>query len=245
MYQDGFVHIGYNIEDIGHIKKDDDVVSFDAFEDYLQAYTKKNRRLRNKFQDPVVHVRNQFKESLAVVIDAFRDHTFHKPDGAAEDGYSIMASDFVVDEDLNVWLMNTETSSHASDISEDYYFKLEMVHELWYGMISTLQEIWSKQARDVPILPLKTTGKWQLIAAGTEWLFNYKGYERPQKRKSCNVHQNKKTQNRIVSREADDEESGEDAEMATTARPFEDNEGEDNEEDEHIRDMPDDEEVIA
>ena len=94
-------------------------MSFDAFEDYLQAYTKKNRRLRNNFQDPIVHVRNQFKESLAVVIDAFRDHTFHSLNGAVEDGYAIMAADFVVDGDLNVWLMNTETSSHASDISED------------------------------------------------------------------------------------------------------------------------------
>jgi hypothetical protein len=68
--------------------------------------------------------------------------------------------------------------------TDDYYFLAELHHELSYGMATTLEEIWDKQQKGLPILPLLNTGQWQVIYAN-EWKFEYNVYERSENKTSC------------------------------------------------------------
>jgi hypothetical protein len=59
------------------------------------------------------------KDSIATIVDAFRDQVFHRPKRSqSEDGYEVFATDFIVDNDLNVWLQRvyTDHTNHASDV---------------------------------------------------------------------------------------------------------------------------------
>ena len=62
-----------------------------------------------------------------------------------------------------------------------------MHHQIFYGMGLVLAEIWDKQAKGLPILPLENTGKWEVIYAD-EWRFKApNGYERSKDKKSCGL----------------------------------------------------------
>mmetsp|Transcript_45022 Transcript_45022/g.66854 ORF Transcript_45022/g.66854 Transcript_45022/m.66854 type:complete len:91 (+) Transcript_45022:68-340(+) len=74
----------------------------------------------------------------------------------------------------------------VSITTEDHYFRLEMHHNIFYGMGMVLGEIWDKQASGKPILPIKNTGMWEIINAG-DWMYEYEGYERSADKKSCEV----------------------------------------------------------
>jgi hypothetical protein len=241
-YQDGYARIGYNPTIPSDLKAgNQQAADFDSLEEYLRDYAKLNKRKLRKTlttdQDPVVHVRNQFKESIATVVDAFHDQTFFMPprkkgaNQTAEDGYEVFAADFIIDKDLDVYLTDvfSDSSPHAGEhnafLLEDNYFLLTKNHELWYGMGLTLQEVWAKQARSQSILPLETTGKWDLIVAsnvaaasstkskGLDWMFAYEGYKRDSKKKvkTCNLWKNKQRRQRLPRMPGDDEpdESGE------------------------------------
>jgi len=232
-YQDGFARIGYNQTDPLNLKVSEQVADFDSFQDFLHDYHALNRRKLSKIigldMDPVVHVRNQFKQTLATVVDAFRDESFSmQKDATTEDGYQVFSADFVLDKDLDVYLMevNSDSTPHAGEhnafMLEDNYFLLQKQHELWYGMGLTLKEVWNKQARgNQNILPLQTTGKWDLIAASNkktnskelDWKFDYKGYKRDTKKKDkkCNLWKNKQMRQRMPRMAGDEEPSSEDS----------------------------------
>lgn len=61
-----------------------------------------------------------------------------------------------------------------------------MHHQIFYGMGLVLAEIWDKQAKGLPILPLKNTGKWEVIFADG-WRFKHENYEREKNKKSCGL----------------------------------------------------------
>lgn len=55
-------------------------------------------------------------------------------------------------------------------------------------MARVLTEIWDKQSKGLPVLPLKDTGhQWQLLVAGNEWKYSYDGYARQSKTKKCRL----------------------------------------------------------
>jgi hypothetical protein len=51
-------------------------------------------------------------------------------------------------------------------------------------MATTLEEIWDKQQKGLPILPLLKTGHWQVIYAD-QWIFQYDVYQRWENKTSC------------------------------------------------------------
>jgi len=61
--------------------------------------------------------------------------------------------------------------------TEDHYFRLDLNHNVHYGIASILQEIWGKQQNQVQILPIENSGHWKLVYADG-WKFGYKDYER-------------------------------------------------------------------
>lgn len=143
--------------------------------------------LQQTIPDPVGHVRNQFKESIGMLVDAFKDRTFKTgpPLDRAEDSFEFYGADCVVDNDLDIWMIEAQDDT---GIDEDHNFRLEMHHQIFYGMGLVLAEIWDKQAKGLPILPLENTGKWEVIYAD-EWRFKApNGYERSKDKKSCGLN---------------------------------------------------------
>jgi hypothetical protein len=62
-----------------------------------------------------------------------------------------------------------------------------MHHQIFYGMGLLLSEIWEKQEKGLPILPLENTGKWELVYADA-WRFESQdGYERSKEKESCGI----------------------------------------------------------
>lgn len=90
--------------------------------------------------------------------------------------------------------------------TEDHYFLLETNHHLFHGMGKVLSEIWDKQSKGLPILPLQHGDVWQLVyAADSEkkWKYEYEGYER-KSQKSCRIKL--ANQNREVDEDEEDVE---------------------------------------
>jgi hypothetical protein len=191
-YMDGFVRIAGG----GNSTNGEDSTAFSEhapwpkLEDYLLAQI---RRLGNPITivDPVNHVRSQLKESLSQLVDAFKEQTFATGGiMSAEDSFELYTADYMLDMDLDIWLMKARADNCTGTESsfEDYYFKFDMHHQIFYGMAMILDEIWENQAKGLPLLPLHNTGKWEVIYAGANdnadsWKFEYDGYER--KKKAC------------------------------------------------------------
>jgi hypothetical protein len=65
-------------------------------------------------------------------------------------------------------------------------FRLEMHHNLFYGMGMILQEIWDKQVQGLPIFPLRNTGLWEVVYADG-WRFETSNYSRWPDKKTCGL----------------------------------------------------------
>lgn len=174
-YMDGFVRIGNSNSTNGEYNLGE-MAPWPKFEHGLWQQV---RRLGNPnpVVNPINHVRSQLKESLSQLIDAFKEKTFATGGiMSAEDAFELYTADYLLDTDLDVWLMKARADNCTSSF-EDHYFMLDMHHRVFYGMAMILDEIWDKQAKGLPILPLHNTGKWEMIYANG-WMFEYQGYER-------------------------------------------------------------------
>lgn len=184
--------------------------SFSELADMVMERYNASPELQKRIKDPVAHIKGQYKEAIARLVDAFKGQTFKtgKP-LAAEDAFEIYGGDFVIDNDLDVWLIepqddcgmdgkctacnrtmtllcsrfNSFTHSSRSP-TEDHYFRLEMHHNMYYGMATILEEIWDKQEKGLPILPVKNTGLWEVVYADG-WIFEYEGYKRSAIKMKC------------------------------------------------------------
>ena len=69
-----------------------------------------NPHLQQTIPDPVGHVRNQFKESIGMLVDAFKDRTFKTgpPLDRAEDSFEFYGADCVIDNDLDIWMIEAQ-----------------------------------------------------------------------------------------------------------------------------------------
>lgn len=163
---------------------------FTEFEQFLRGLPK--RKIFTGAADPVEHVRNQFKESIAIFVDAFKDYTFRNLD-QMEDAYELYAFDFVIDRNLDVWLHTALTDTSDMGVfqpfmREDYYFLLEKKHDVYYAMLKTLTEVWDKQEEGQNILPLTSIGSWEL-AVVNDWQYRYQGYVAAKRRTICTAHE--------------------------------------------------------
>lgn len=187
LYQDGYTRIAYN-ETFPRLWDDELQVSFDDLATFIRKQHARSRIGLRGIGDPMQHLRNQFKEATSIFVDVFKDTTF-KPIESG-DGYELYAFDFVIDRTLDVFLFDAFTDTFESGgnrqlLHEDYYFLLQKGHELEYGMALTLEEIWEKQSRGENILPLKSTGEFELVYAGDVWKYEYKGYKRDGRIRPC------------------------------------------------------------
>lgn len=145
MYQDGYVRHGYRELKMAKTTRDLLETTLSEFEEtVLNPLVKNDHQLRRYIKHPLNHIQNQMKESIAIFVDAFKEQAFKvgKPLGA-EDGFEYYAMDFILDGNLDVWLVKAynETKLPGKGIfvevavaftfnltflcTEDNYFQLE------------------------------------------------------------------------------------------------------------------------
>lgn len=197
MYQDGYVRIGnseYTEEDfdntVGHLTThtglgEEGKATYSQFVEHIQQHYESSPHLRKMIRDPVQHVRNQFKDSLAEFVEAFRDVSFEAGlrELSAENGFGFYGADFILDNDLDVWLIEPQK---GCGMDEDYDFRVTMHDRLFRGMVDTLEEVWQKQEAGEQLLPLENTGDWEIIYAHG-WKYKYQGYQRSKKKNGCQL----------------------------------------------------------
>lgn len=108
LYQDGFARYGYKDSNVAKTTQDFLESTLPDFErKILLPYVKKNSRLKRAIKHPLNHIQNQMKESVATLVDAFRGQAFKRGDPlAAEDGFEYFAIDYILDDNLDVWMVN-------------------------------------------------------------------------------------------------------------------------------------------
>jgi len=196
LYQDGYVRIGNSVyrednfdETVSHLTThtglgEEGKATYDEFRNHITKHHKASPQLGH-IRDPVQHVRNQFKDSLAEFIEAFKDFSFEPglKQLSAENGFGFYGADFILDNDLDVWLIEPQK---GCGMDEDYDFRVDMHNRLFRGIVDTLEEIWQKQEKGELLIPLKHTGEWEVIYADG-WRYTYPGYERSNNKGGCEI----------------------------------------------------------
>lgn len=195
LYHDGYVRIGNgeytenNFDNtVSHLTThtglgEEGKASYEEFNQHILQHYKSSPQLRH-IRDPVQHVKNQFKDTLAEFVDAFSEISLSHPgeeDLVPENGFGFYGADFILDSDLDVWFIEPQK---GCGLDEDYKMRVEMHDKLFGGMVDTLEEVWQKQEAGEPLLPLENTGGWEIIY-GDGWRYRYEGYERSKDKAGC------------------------------------------------------------
>jgi hypothetical protein len=133
MYQDGYVRYGYRESDMAKTTKDRLESTLSEFEEMvLLPFVKKDSQLRRYIQNPLNHIQNQMKDAVATFVDTFKDQAFQvgNPLGA-EDGFEYYAMDFILDDNLDVWMVKayneTKLPGKGSSAETTAIFSLNLI----------------------------------------------------------------------------------------------------------------------
>jgi len=197
LYQDGYARIGNSVykeddfkDTVAHLTThtglgEEGKATYDEFSRLVMEHYKSSPELAH-IRDPMLHVKSQFKASLAEFIAAFKKVSFSPTQEelyGGENGFGFYGADFILDNDLDAWLIEPQK---GCGMDEDYDFRVDMHNRLFRGMVDTFEEIWQKQEDGEPVLPLENTGDWEVIYADG-WQYSYDGYERSKNKKGCSL----------------------------------------------------------
>jgi hypothetical protein len=112
-------------------------------------------------------VRNQIKDSIGEMIRIYYTESFNGSPGKIDNSYTVFCNDYIVDEVLNVWSLQTY---NVCNFDEDYNWRVEMHTDMFNGMASILEEISIKEQQQqqqfTDLLPLSNdVGQWDIIYA--------------------------------------------------------------------------------
>ena len=77
-----------------------------------------------------------------------------------ENGFALMGGDFIVDRDLHVWITEAQSSP---GLGHETSTRTELYNRLLPSTVDILDEIFDKQAKGQPLLPMQNTGDFELI----------------------------------------------------------------------------------
>eukprot|EP00977_Amphora_coffeiformis_P013897 scaffold3784_cov174-Amphora_coffeaeformis.AAC.2 len=162
------------------------VKMFDQLDTELQEYSKREGAKLN-ISDPINHIRNQIKRILGVVFASFKsrislndlpiDNAFalmgkceyscavavvvSKESSALTVLHSISGADFVIDKDLKVWLLEMQLGPQL--VGESHAKKTALLQEVITTTIDVVEEVFHKQERKEPLLPLSKASNFDLV----------------------------------------------------------------------------------
>jgi len=175
-YHDGIVRtaIGlHNEEDFGESKAHltnvsqnkqnrtawEPVKMFDQLDTELQEYSKREGAKLN-ISDPINHIRNQIKRILGVVFASFKSR-ISLNDLPIDNAFALMGADFVIDKDLKVWLLEMQLGPQL--VGESHAKKTALLQEVITTTIDVVEEVFHKQERKEPLLPLSKASNFDLV----------------------------------------------------------------------------------
>ena len=183
-----FESTGKHLTNLGrHNATEDNTVSFDAWEIELRKHVAKHpekfpsQQIRD---DPVEHIRKQIMSALGNVIAAVRTKAFHGHGKytTMETGFALMAGDFIVDENLNVFMTEAQSSP---GLGHETSMKRIMNDKLLGSTVDIVTEVNQKQMSGLPLLPLKKSGEFEIIYTDSpNYQFQYE-FPRKQQRGAC------------------------------------------------------------
>ena len=165
---------------------DNCTISLQDWEVELKAHVAKDpsRFPPEVARDPLAHVRNQAKAALAELVSATRDKAFDGYRGFRthmENTFSLLGGDFIVDEDLHVWMTEAQSSpgyGHETKV------RLSLYKTFLPAAIDIVAEVTEKQMAGLPLFPMKNTGSYELIYTDV-YQFTYDFQHKEQQRGPC------------------------------------------------------------
>lgn len=140
------------------------VRTFDELRDELLAYVRRNDdevpAAAADTDDPLGHVRNQIKRILGIVFAAFKSR-INLDKVPVDNAFALMGADFVIDQNLKVWLLEMQLGPQL--VGDNHRAKIALLQDVLTTTIDVVEEVYHKQARKEPLLPLETTGKFELV----------------------------------------------------------------------------------
>ena len=234
MYHDGYARVAgakYNESDwqstdqhlTNHAYRttmDEDVLADAFWRRIQQHYDANESRLSQLLPtsaggDPVKHVRNQMKEAIGALSEAFKDNLSGKNfdhEVTTENLFALYGADFIIDQDLDVWFVEAQA---APGMGDGYDYRVQLFRQLLRPMINIVEEIATKQetAPNTNLWPLKSLEDYHLVYAQSEaradgsktgggtrgnrgdsfdgntyyYRYTYEGYERSHNKKGCEL----------------------------------------------------------
>ena len=165
---------------------DNCTISLTEWETDLKAHVAKDpsRFPPEVAKDPLSHIRNQAKNALAELVAATRDVAFEGFGGwrtHMENYFSLLGGDFIVDQDLHVWMTEAQSSpgyGHETKV------RLSLYEQFLPSAIDIVTEVREKQAAGLPLFPMENTGNYELIYTD-DFQFTYDFQHKVQQRGPC------------------------------------------------------------
>eukprot|EP00539_Tryblionella_compressa_P006409 CAMPEP_0178764542 /NCGR_PEP_ID=MMETSP0744-20121128/17882_1 /TAXON_ID=913974 /ORGANISM="Nitzschia punctata, Strain CCMP561" /LENGTH=464 /DNA_ID=CAMNT_0020419795 /DNA_START=91 /DNA_END=1485 /DNA_ORIENTATION=+ len=148
----------------------------------LDQHFSENKRLKQRVPQglsPIDHVKNQMKSALGHFVRAFQNTSFTMNNIASygtENGYALYGVDFMIDQDLDVWLTEVQTSPGLSDQGQKMY---KYIHNI-------VEEVQDRQSKGQYVLPLSSiVGGWEVVYSEEDgYVYEYE-FDRSSDKKKC------------------------------------------------------------
>ena len=125
----------------------------------LQEYIKEEG-VNVDTDDPIHHIRNQIKRMLGVVFSAFKSRITLE-NLPIDNAFALMGADFVIDKDLKVWLLEMQLGPQL--VGDNHKEKIAILQDVLTTSIDVVEEVFHKQGRKEPLLPLTKAGNFELV----------------------------------------------------------------------------------
>jgi len=162
-----------HLTNLGAAQAEENIVSFDDWEVELGAHVEANPDNFSHLvkDDPIEHIEKQIMNAIATTVVSGRTTAFkgyNEGTGgktAMENGFSLIAADFIVDNNLNVWLIEVQNSPGL--LRENNPWRRQFNDELIPSALEIVEEVTDKQRAGEQVSPIKNHGQYRLICDET------------------------------------------------------------------------------